>query len=665
SGLVRLDDRGRARIPFEIPDFNGRLRLMAVAYDGRKLGHGEQALLVRDPLVSQITLPRFMAPRDRSLITLSLHNLEGPAGSYRLAFEARGAAGFADRNRETVFELAPDARRDVTATLVAGAAGVAEVAMRLEGPDGFLLERSWDLAVRPAQTLLTRRVASRLPPGESAILSDELFERFVPGTGEVVLTLSARPVLQVAGLLRSLSRYPYGCAEQTTSGALPLLYVSEVAQSVGVAENDTVIKARVQGAINRLLGMQRGDGAFGLWGPWDAGGDWLSAYVMDFLTQARNKGYFVPDLAYRRGLGRLSAAVSGGDFQDWQLPAGAYAAYVLAQAEQARLADLRYLHDVYLDRIPTAIARAQLGAALALYGDEARAASAFGSLQIGERRQTRFGGNRGYWDYGSSLRDVSAVAYLSSLSETGRRRVPELMDLLVGQLEQRRYTSTQEKAWLLLLASRFLEFDGDLELSLDGERLAPRRRPLFLEPGDETLARGLSVENRGRQPVWQSATISGVPAADQPAEANRFAIKRTFYSLDGAAADLEQLRQSDSLVVVIEGEAKSKLEHQALIVDLLPAGFEIENQRLASGRDNAEFGWLPELTQPRHSEPRDDRFVAALDLQAGGRKFAVAYVVRAVTPGVYRLPAPYVEDMYKPNFFARGAMSVVKILPRG
>jgi uncharacterized protein YfaS (alpha-2-macroglobulin family) len=257
------------------------------------------------------------------------------------------------------------------------------------------------------------------------------------------------------------------------------------------------------------------------------------------------------------------------------------------------------------------------------------------------------------------------VAYLSSLSETGRRRVPELMDLLVGQLEQRRYTSTQEKAWLLLLASRFLEFDGDLELSLDGERLAPRRRPLFLEPGDETLARGLSVENRGRQPVWQSATISGVPAADQPAEANRFAITRTFYSLDGAAADLEQLRQSESLVVVIEGEAKSKLEHQALIVDLLPAGFEIENQRLASGRDNAEFGWLPELTQPRYSEPRDDRFVAALDLQAGGRRFAVAYVVRAVTPGVYRLPAPYVEDMYKPNFFARGAMGVVKILPRG
>jgi len=54
--------------------------------------------------------------------------------------------------------------------------------------------------------------------------------------------------------------------------------------------------------------------------------------------------------------------------------------------------------------------------------------------------------------------------------------------------------------------------------------------------------------------------------------------------------------------------------------------------------------------------------VAALDIASGNtRKFTLAYLIRAVTPGVYRQPAVYVEDMYQPWQFGRGAMGVVRI----
>ena len=49
----------------------------------------------------------------------------------------------------------------------------------------------------------------------------------------------------------------------------------------------------------------------------------------------------------------------------------------------------------------------------------------------------------------------------------------------------------------------------------------------------------------------------------------------------------------------------------------------------------------------KHSEYRDDRFVAAADLD--GRPLDLFYLVRVVTPGRYVVPAAYAEDMYRPD----------------
>ena len=73
---------------------------------------------------------------------------------------------------------------------------------------------------------------------------------------------------------------------------------------------------------------------------------------------------------------------------------------------------------------------------------------------------------------------------------------------------------------------------------------------------------------------------------------------------------------------------------------------------------------MPKLTTARFVGPRDDRFVAAIDIGNRNRSFYMAYLVRAVTPGTFRLPAPHVEDMYAPAYFARGAMGTVTVRER-
>jgi hypothetical protein len=149
-----------------------------------------------------------------------------------------------------------------------------------------------------------------------------------------------------------------------------------------------------------------------------------------------------------------------------------------------------------------------------------------------------------------------------------------------------------------------------------------------------------------------------VPREDLPPADEGFTISRTVYTPDGTEADLANVKQNDLLVVVLTGQATSGLDHQALITDLLPAGFEAEIASLASARQTGDYGWLPELTTPLYAEYRDDRFVAAFDVydeNSDSRNFTFAYLVRAVTPGDYKVPAPSIEDMYKPNYRGRGA----------
>ncbi len=129
---------------------------------------------------------------------------------------------------------------------------------------------------------------------------------------------------------------------------------------------------------------------------------------MDFLTQARDRGYDVSDIAYNHGLDglRYVATDYNNDSAD-NLAARAYAVYVLAKAKQAKLSDLRYLADNYLDRMPTGLALAQLGTALALNGDIARANSAFDAALLATNRARRH-----LMDYGSDLRDLAAIITL-------------------------------------------------------------------------------------------------------------------------------------------------------------------------------------------------------------------------------------------------------------
>jgi len=667
QGPLALDAEGRVRVRLDLPDFVGGLRLMAVAWDGTRLGAAERPLLVRDPLVADATFPRFLAPGDESRVALWLHNVEGASGTYRARWSSDGAARIlGDPTRSLT--LARDGRQLLSWPIAAGEPGIARFRLEIEGPGGLALAREWRMETRPAQPRSTEARLVRIAPGERVALSPAAPRGALPGSVEATLEIAAWRGFDVPSLLRGLDRYPYGCLEQTTSRAFPLLHFDEAAGLFGAAAGDRGLAARVQEAIWRVLDLQRGDGGFGLWGPGDAPAqDWLQVYAIDFLVTAKRRGHVVPDEALARALRWLRGTATRLEGEE----AGrAYALFVLAREGRADPGTARYVHDARARGDDNPLLLAQLGAALQLSGDDARADVAFGrSLQVLDRALQR--GGRGSFDvYGSPLRDLAgtiAAAAASGRVATLDQLFRRFSDTLA--LPRLEATTTQERAWMLLATAALAARGAEIDVVADGAELRGRARAL-IALGAEQAARGIPLVNRGTRDVWATTTTSYVPAAPLPAANRRLTLSRAHYTLDGRPANLAALRQNDRVVVWLEIGGLTDLDREAkadlALADLLPAGLEIEAPLRPVDEDGTtRFAFLGKLGRAALVEARDDRFVAALRAQdLEGDRHGFGYVARAVTPGRYVLPAAQFEDMYRPELFARSAAGRIDIAPR-
>jgi uncharacterized protein YfaS (alpha-2-macroglobulin family) len=138
---------GRVMIPVDIPDFNGTLRLMAVAWSESAVGQDAEQIIVRDPVVAELILPRFLAPGDEAQGTLNIDNVEGPNGAYTVTVSGSATARIAAQPRR--FTLNRGQRQTALVPIAGGPLGVGTISLRLEGPSGFTpVERSYDIQSR-------------------------------------------------------------------------------------------------------------------------------------------------------------------------------------------------------------------------------------------------------------------------------------------------------------------------------------------------------------------------------------------------------------------------------------------------------------------------------------------------------------------------------------
>jgi len=659
SGLVKLDKTGKGKVSFPMPEFNGELRVMAVVFTAKSFGSAETKVKVRAPVVAELTLPRFMAFGDQALGALELHNLSGKAQTLQVGLTSHDPIGISNVPEQVT--LADGERKHLRFPIKAGNHfGVSDVHLSVQG-DGVDVDRNWQLGVRAPWHGDKRVRHLTLKAGEEQSLPLDMVEGLRPATVEAVLTIAAQPPLEIRDAIQGLLHYPYGCLEQTTSAAYPYLYVSEEkAHIFGIEPKTMAERAKaIAAAIKRISGMQLSNGGFALWNRSGREEPWLTPYAVNFLYEAREKGFSVPTEMLQKGIERLDEMLRRGvsvtrgyhrDSRDHlRFASRAFAAYVLAKMGRAPLGSLRTLYEYDHDKAQSGLPLVHLGLAMVLQGDREQ-----GEKVIAEGLKKKRGSHY-LSDYGSEIRDnglMIALLYRHHVDVDGR---DELLFQLSKTVRERHYLSTQERTALFragdaLMLSQSREVN--LQLTRKGETRSVQGgvlKNLMLDKpeADESL----TVHSNADKNQYLTLTVTGY--TEQPPEpvTEHYNIERTLYTMDGEKVDGHQVKSGDFFIVHLTVSAE-KWSENVLVEELLPAGFEVENLNLSKGEgldnitiDEINAGSAMRDDAIRHVEYRDDRFVAAAEVNRY-RPLNLFYMVRAVSPGSFSYPPPLVEDMY-------------------
>jgi hypothetical protein len=692
SGVLPVPASGRLRVPFQLPQYRGAVRVMAVTVGPKRIGRETASVRVKDPLVLQTTLPRFLSQGDEVQIPVFVTNLSGKAQEVkvRLSAEDVPVPGLAlpasvesplkllGRNEGRVKLENGKAATLVFQAKAVKAVGAARLKVTAEG-GGHTSVEQLDVPFLPAGP--RERRVERVELAAGTLDLGPKLQGWVPTSERSTFWVTTNPYAESFQHLSYLVRYPYGCIEQTTSSTRPLLYVSELIDSVDpTLTANGKVEDMVMAGVKRVLSMQTPSGGFGYWPGNTEPVAWGTAYATHLLLDAQRLDYAVPRERVEEALGWMSAQVTrneGGGVDPSHEEAEAYLHYVLALGGRGHKARAQKL----LESLPArrelsegmrAEQEYMLKAALYLAGDR-RYEKDLRAPDLSPVKDERSNG----WSFYSDRRRrgfmLSTFQDLFGADAAGEPLARQVAAAL-KDVDSAHYT-TQELVWgvtglgkrVMGAASKF----APPVLVADGKEVAPRPglsrrtadRTWALARASERKGVSLKVAEKGEGKLYLVLASDGVRAeAKYRTGGEGLKLSRRYRRLDGTEVDVRGgavgLAELLYVEVSLTNTTGEHLRNLAL-VDRLPAGWELENARLGRGGGVA---WAAPDAQweADYVNLRDDRVEVFGALGAGETK-TVVYAVRAVTAGHFTLPPVEAEAMYEPRIWAREAGATVDV----
>lgn len=675
---IEADSQGKANFSLDIPDFEGSLRLMAVAHTKQDFGAGDLELIVASPLVVQATMPRFLATKDSGEVVLDFHNLTQISQKLTLDMGVRGPVQFQGNTSQTqtqILALEPGSKRSVRLPISAGQnPGRANITCKVKGlvVDGKnrSLERTWFLETRPAFPPVTRVWKKQIQPGTSFKIDSKALNNLVAKTIGIQAGFGIEPPINLSDHVSQLLAYPYGCLEQTVSGLFPHVLLSgDEFAGLGLKTGSMEDKAKkISLGIQRLVEKQKSSGGFGLWSSKSPENAWLTAYAAHFLINAHDAGYEIPQTAVKKALERLvvyvrqTATIPYAGYVDrdaYRAAVRSYAAFVLARVRSLGLGDARSVYQYAEKYGKGPLCFIQAGVALSLAGDRHQAVKAFDRAIKTQRETKKYIG-----DYGSDIRDFAASYYFLATYFPDYQYKALFLHELDAALDKQEWLSTQERNALVMAGAARLNTQGKpwkAQLRVGSQSTGISGT----QPGQAVFtqgvaAKGFEIKNTGKSDLYAHVVMAGYPNEKPKPSSHGVKISRRYLDTKGQPMDVQKVKSGDRILVELRVRPEKRMPH-ALVVDMLPAGVELEDPNLSGAfiiddvlvDKKLVIDWQSDYTTA-HTEFRDDRFVAALDIRRG-QTCRIFYLVRVVSPGIFRVPPSLVEDMYRPYIRSVGS----------
>lgn len=666
SGILKADANGNVHYEIDVPQFSGAIRVMAVAYKDKGFGSFDNQMKVADPIIISTALPRFLSPGDQTIMPVTISNTTISEAKAQVNLSLEGPLNSTQSQSQSVNIKANSEGRAIFYINADKAIGAGKVTVSVNALNETFSNET-EIAVRPPASLQKDYVSGVIQAGNTLNLN--LSNSFIPSTFKGTLVVSNSPLTQFSKNISYLVQYPYGCVEQTTAAAFPQLYYGDL---VKVLENGsgevTNANYNVQQAIFKLQAMQLPNGSLSYWPGGNYDSWWGSVFAAHFLIEARTAGFEVNETSLNRLIDYLKFRLKKKEVITYyyngnkrktiaakEIP---YSLYVLALARKPEQSIMNYYkgntESLGLD------GRYLLGAAYTLSGQSDKARQILPPAFSGEQSDPQFGGS--FYSY---IRD-KAVA-LNALLDVNPKdpQVSDLARQLSNDMSTNPYLNTQENAFGILAMGKLARLagktNGEAQVMINGKSVAATKGQSLSIDLKQHLNSTVGIKTSGTGQFYYFRELSGLTADGKVKEEDKYIkVRRSFYSRSGEPITNNVFRQNDLIVIkiTIESQYRSEIEN-VVITDMLPAGLEIENTRL---NDMPNLKWVTDVKDkdfPDYMDIRDDRLNIFTSVSGKAKTFY--YMVRAVSPGVYKLGPIQADAMYNGMFHSYHGAGMVRV----
>ena len=627
---------------FTMPNYNGRVRVMVIAGDGKAYGQAEKSVKVRKPVMLLGTLPRVIGVGEEMEVPATVFATEDNVGNVKVSIRCSPNMEVLGESTQTLnFSKAED-KQATFRIRVKNSPGQGQVSITAEGK-GKKSVYDTDIEIRSVRRPVATVVPVTLEAGAS--WNQALVLPGATGTNSLSLEISSVPPLNLAKRLNDLLGYPHGCIEQITSKSFPQLFLKSIANLSQKQEilSDNAIKE----TLRRYRSYLATDGGLAYWPGGQSADPWGSVYAAHFMAEAEAKGYLVPDNVKRSVVQHLQQKAKNwrhGDNRYYYSSdelTQAYRLYVLALHKSPELGAMNRLKEIKLE---SGTAKWMLAAAYALVGRKDVAAGMIAETSSGA-------GVYGEYDltYGSALRDQSIKLQTLLLLDKSQEAARLCKDISTV-LSSGDWLSTQTTAFALLAVSDYIQkypVGGDMQVSYSiagkNDKLRSPKSIASASIFEQGQAQAdAKLTNDGKSTLFARLIMEGTPEqGEEQAYTNGLRLYISYTDMKGNDVDVSQLAQGTNfLATVTVSNPGTKALRNLVLTEIFPSGWEIINTRFLEGGSNARAAYV------NYQDFRDDRVYSYIDYLPSGKQTIIKIPLTAVYKGAFYLPPVYCEAMY-------------------
>ncbi len=678
---------GRATVKFRLPDnlTTWRATARGVTTD-TKVGVARQKVLARKDVILRLETPRFLTQGDTVTLSGIVHNYLKQDKSTQISISVAGAQ-LIGRAQQTV-TIAKQGEHRLDWQVSAPQTGqITLLAKALTNTESDAVELTLDVVPRG---LHENKTEAWTTTDDNA---EQEFSLTLPANTDVnsrKLRIEVAPSIggTLFGALDYLTTFPYGCTEQTMSSFLPNIIVSRTVKEFKSASirNTNDLQKKVEQGRNRLYAFQHNDGGWGWWKD-DPSDPFMTAYVIDGLTLAKQAGFEIDEARLARGRERLQSMLDVGN--DIDPDTRAFLVHALAESGGIDPGDLEKLFAARGNLQP--YGRALLALTLSQQNMDKRASEVATEIE----RSAHVDKLTAHWETKRVARlDFSTVDQTEStaLSLKALTRIKprsSLLPLVARWLVSNRrngyyWESTKDTAFAIyglidyVKVSHELTPSYDLQVYLNGETVVAERvtdagatRTFVIERKgvDVGEINHVRVVKHGKGALYFSSAVAyfgneeniaprGSAELNVTREYMRLRVEEDGYKLKWAMSPLTgEIRSGDLLIVKLH--VKGQRARHLMLEDPIPPGAEQLENVGSLDLDYNAAGWSDWYSS---REFRDRRTVFFMDLFDGDA--TLQYAMRVLTPGEFMVAPARVELMYDPEKHANTASGRFSFMDR-